>query len=1578
MPPPRLKRSNTAGASPASLEDGEIAINQADGTLYYRTTAAGVGALIGSGAQGPRGETGPQGPRGETGPQGVAGPPSIFVANALANFPATGASDALYVSTSAKKIYLWQATQYVEISSGGEDSAPSAVFLSSPPPTITRSAGDNYVDLSWEAPTALSVLPVLSYSVQFRQVGGQFSTFNDSVSSNAVRVTGLTAGQSYEFKIAARNSVGLGSYSSPTPASLVGSRPGAPVGLAATAGALSVTLAWTSPAGGGVQITAYEIERMAADEVVWTAVSRQNPALLTETVAQLAGGLLYRFRVRAINGIGPGEWSEATATPIHYDDLWSSVVLLMNMEGTGSSFTDLSNYATALTAAPLLIGGAVPLQTTQYARSGSKSADIAPNAFVRIANGPSTQFSGAFTLEMWIRFKTKPTRSLNILHPTVRAGQVFLGTAGNGQGLSYGRAYVGAYLPSAPAVFEAGVWYHIAVVRTPDFLVNMYVDGKRITASGLLDKARNVTALTGDIGLCYPISRPGAECYLDEVRFTKAARYTADFVPLRGAFPTDPLPTAASAPRDLILTPSDSSLALSWTVPSSTGGAAISGYRIEYRELDGDWIVYNSGASNGTGTTATITPIANGREYEVRVAAMNSLGQGLWVTSPLTLVAALPAQVTGLVAVAGHQQLCLSWTAPDDGGAEISDYSIQINSGSGWSSFAHTPSVNTYATITNLTNGTAYQLRVAAITQIGTGSPSAEVTATPILTLPPAPTGLAATLGVASATLFWDDASGSACNPITKYILSTSTNGGAFVDAAPAAVGANSVVVSGLANGSTYVFRLAYQSNAGIGPWSANSNSVTPSAAPSAPASLTATVSSNQVALSWTASAANGSAIQDYIVQYNTGGVWTQVEDGVNTSTTYTVTGLAAGTYTFRVSARNAQGDSPPRESTAVTIATPPGSPTGLQVTATASRQATLGWTVPASNGGAAITGYTVEYTPSGGSATSVNVAGPTSATVTGLTNGVSYSFRVLARNSAGSSSPSTAASATVTGVADAPTNVTNTAGTATVAWTAPADTGGVAITVYTIEYTPSGGTALTTTSATTSKSLTLTAGITYSVRVRADNSRGNGVPSTAISVKLVAAPAVVTGVTATAGNGSVALAWTAPSMNGGTLVRYRVRRDGVEVSTPTSTSATITGLTNGTSYSFTVAAENEAGIGPYSTAVTSVPVTVPSAPQSVSATAGIREATVSWSVPSSNGGSAIQSYRITGGPVTVVASTSPATVTGLQNNTSYTFSVAATNAVGTGATASASSVTTKAVPSAPTSLSSTSADTSITLNWSAPVSDGGMAIINYRVTYVSTPASGSVIVTATTFTLDSLPAGTIVTFSVAAQSAVGFGAESSVLQATAGIPPSAPTGLTATAGNARIDLSWTAPSSDGGSAITGYAVEYTRSGYPPETVSTGSTSTIYPLTGLTNGEAYTVRVAAVNAAGPGAYTAASSSVTPAPPPPITRNNGSGSGTSASKWTLATVYPACDFQGRFITANSAVTVLVDSVNSVGCGCDAGEIWNIAHRNASGTLLSGIHDNYNQTFLGKSFTLSAGDYLYVDIQCAINTYRAWVP
>jgi len=94
--------------------------------------------------------------------------------------------------------------------------------------------------------------------------------------------------------------------------------------------------------------------------------------------------------------------------------------------------------------------------------------------------------------------------------------------------------------------------------------------------------------------------------------------------------------------------------------------------------------------------------------------------------------------------------------------------------------------------------------------------------------------------------------------------------------------------------------------------------------------------------------------------------------------------------------------------------------------------------------------------------------------------------------------------------------------------------------------------------------------------------------------------------------------------------------------------------------------------------------------------------------------------------------------------------------------------------------------------------------------------------------------------------------------------PPAAPTGVGATSGNGQLSIAWTASSSD--SAITGYAVEYTPAGGSATTVSTGSSEAVYTLTGLANGTAYTVRVAAVSAVGTGPYSSASAPATPAAP----------------------------------------------------------------------------------------------------------------
>src|SRR5207253_502531 len=138
-------------------------------------------------------------------------------------------------------------------------------------------------------------------------------------------------------------------------------------------------------------------------------------------------------------------------------------------------------------------------------------------------------------------------------------------------------------------------------------------------------------------------------------------------------------------------------------------------------------------------------------------------------------------------------------------------------------------------------------------------------------------------------------------------------------------------------------------------------------------------------------------------------------------------------------------------------------------------------------------------------------------------------------------------------------------------------------------------------------------------------------------------------------------------------------------------------------------------------------PATVPGAPTAVSATAGNASASVSWTAPASDGGSAITSYTVTSSPAgasATVAGTS-ATLTGLSNGTAYTFTVIATNAVGHSPPAAPPNcVTPKApatVPGAPTAASATAGNASATVSWTAPASDGGSAITSYTVTSIPT-----------------------------------------------------------------------------------------------------------------------------------------------------------------------------------------------------------------------------------------------------------------
>lgn len=297
----------------------------------------------------------------------------------------------------------------------------------------------------------------------------------------------------------------------------------------------------------------------------------------------------------------------------------------------------------------------------------------------------------------------------------------------------------------------------------------------------------------------------------------------------------------------------------------------------------------------------------------------------------------------------------------------------------------------------------------------------------------------------------------------------------------------------------------------------------------------------------------------------------------------------------------------------------------------------------------------------------------------------------------------------------------------------------------------------------------------------------------------------------------------------------------------------------------------------PAAWAAAATPSTVPGAPTGVTAIGGNAGATVTFAAPASNGGSAITGYTVTSLPAGGVDSNAGSTglshaMTGLSNGTAYTFTVKATNAVGTGAASTASSsVTPATVPGAPTIGSAIASNAGATVTFTAPASNGGSAITGYTVT--SLPAGGvesgfGAFGQNHSITVTGLTNGTAYTFTVKATNALGAGAASAASNSvTPATVPGAPTIGAATAGNARATVTFAAPASNGGSAITGYTATSLPAGGVDSNA--GTTGLSHVITGLTNGTAYTFTVKATNAVGTSAASAASNSVTPTSVPAV-------------------------------------------------------------------------------------------------------------
>ena len=441
----------------------------------------------------------------------------------------------------------------------------------------------------------------------------------------------------------------------------------------------------------------------------------------------------------------------------------------------------------------------------------------------------------------------------------------------------------------------------------------------------------------------------------------------------------------------------------------------------------------------------------------------------------------------------------------------------------------------------------------------------------------------------------------------------------------------------------------------------------------------------------------------------------------------------------------------------------------------------------------------------------------------------------------------------------------------------------------------------------------TLENGVTYFFKIIARWSDGNTevqssesiASSQAIPFTSPSKPAAPTGIINSTTSTSVDVSWVAPSDNGESIDLYTItvwNKSGMTQITSNTgcTSSTLTctvsGLILGSAYTFKVKANNSAGDSvdsDVSNAVTIVPGLATSiASVTTTATDGTTSIKITWAAPVVND-EAITEYTVTAtaGTTTVDKTTTgarEATFTAdlsgadLVLGTEYRVKVKAKNTGGYGAYTSDSdtTVTPSRIPGTPTSIAATFNGRTAVITWAAPSSNGGDAITEYTASAFAssaTDSTGTSLGTCTwtgalTCSIPNLVAGTGYKFAVKAKNnANGYGAYSSlssIATAQAITAPGAPTAVTATFNGRTAAITWAAPSSNGGDAIT----EYTASAFASSaTDSTGTSLGTCTSTGaltcsiqnLVAGTGYKFAVKAKNnASGYGAYSSLSSIAT--------------------------------------------------------------------------------------------------------------------
>ncbi|GFS00827.1 titin [Elysia marginata] len=1286
------------------------------------------------------------------------------------------------------------------------------------------------VTLTWRPPTSDGGSPLTGYVIERREAARtQWTKLDSTLPTDTTLTTrNLIEGNEYYFRVCAENKHGRSEWLETDQSVKMRSpfeKPGRPVGPMELTDVTrnSVKLTWNPPeSDGGTSITKYIIESRPSARSNWSPIGEVKGDTLTFTPDDLREGTEYHFRVMAVNkeGQGPALEAKETVKPEKKIDPPSQPTSL-KIGKVGPDFVTLDWKA------PLENGGS---KVTGYK--------------VEMSEAGSDKWTKVADLDSYdTGYKVTSLRD--------DKNYLFSVTAKNSAG--YGE----------PSLTDKAVKPKRAEEKpgTPQGPLQMKdVEKTSVTLAWKAPASDGGSPLTGYIVEKKEVSRPTwtrvEKISPDETKFIVKNLLEGSDYHFRvsaenkhGA--SAPLVTDSSVkPKSKFDKPGkplgpiefsdvkENSVSLSWKPPSSDGGKPIEKYIIEHRDLRrSTWV--KAGSVPGDATTFTADNLTDGNSYMFRVTAVNQEGESQPLESLDTVKPQRPASTPGSptnlkVKEVGKDFAKVEWSAPkSDGGSKITGYRLfaKIDGSDDWKEFGNVGPLDSSFTFKDLSDKKKYFFAVVAENKLGQGDrleTDSSFKPKKPATKPSQPVGPIKFSDItrSSVTLTWRPSEDDGGDMISGYILERKeawkTSWSPVTEVSP---DITSYCVQKLREGQEYVFRVMAENSIGRSK-PLESDSVTPKhpfSPPSAPEGPleTSNLTATTVDLSWKPPKSDGGQpLTGYNIERRDAkrSTWTPVDKVKPNVTTYTVQNLSTGAdYSFRVTAENSEGVSPPLETSATVRPfkelEAPSQPKGpLKMSDFKETSVTLHWQHPAEDGGSSIMQYDLEVQEGKKDWRPLSKVESytTKFKAADLKEGTKYKFRVSAVNKVGQSKPLESDGVVLEKPPEKPgpptypfTMTEFTRNSLTLTWGPSQTDGGSAILHYILEKRESWKSTFQHVTKVKpegqGKKLThcvegLKEDQDYMFRVFAENSVGASKaietdtpykPRSPFSVPDPPVGPIIVDV----GQAEVSIRWKSPESTGGLdLTSYYIeRRDTRHTSwikvakvEPNIHSYCIQNLQEGNEYVFRVYAENPEGrslaLETKGPVTPGKPAAAPSVPTGPVRFEDVKETslTLDWLPPKQDGGSPLTGYLIkvsTDGSEFKDIGTTESQITklkvkDLKTGSKHVFQVVASNKVGQSKPLESDSVvpqrkaTKPSKPKGPIKVEDVNRS-SCTIQWNPPEDDGGAPLKNYLIekreaTRTSWSRADKISPDITTHTVQNLTEGAQYYFRVLAENKVG------------------------------------------------------------------------------------------------------------------------------------------------------------------------------------------------------------------------------